>query len=161
VRQLLLGGYVTGSSFAFNDPTDDWDESGLKYGKLPLRTIRDFGKVLDVSPVTYPAYPSADSSARGNMREKATEISLRFPLGYKRMLASMEKNQVCARCKRHAGLSCVVRGAYAMHRECAELHDMEAERHQLAVAAEGRTPVAFARLRDAKAAIAAMKRTRI
>jgi hypothetical protein len=48
-----------------------------------------------------------------------------------------------------------------MHRECAELHDMEAERRALAVAAESRTPLAFARLRDAKAAIAAMKRARI
>jgi HK97 family phage prohead protease len=37
VRQLLIGGYVTGSSFAFSDTDDVWDDSELTKGKLPLR----------------------------------------------------------------------------------------------------------------------------
>jgi uncharacterized protein len=70
MRQLLIGGYVSGSSFAFSEPADDWDDSEMKNGKLPLRTIRDFGKLLDVSPVTYPAYLSAYSSAWRNDARK-------------------------------------------------------------------------------------------
>jgi hypothetical protein len=163
VRQLLIGGYVTGSSFAFSDPDDTWDESEMKTGKLPLRTIRAFGRLIDVSPVVFPAYPSADSQARSNgvtMREKATDVRA-LPLGYRGVLKRMEKDLVCVRCKRHVGLDWRVRGSHAMHAECAELHDMRVERIDLEKRVESMTPAAFARRRQAAAQLAGADRTRV
>ena len=164
VRQLLIGGYVTGSSFAFSDPEDEWDESEMKKGKLPLRTIRTFGKLIDVSPVTFPAYPSADSQARSNgvttMREKATDVR-GLPLGYKRVLQSMEKNLHCRRCGKHLGLGWRTRGSYALHEHCAESFDMQRERTDLQARVEARTPAAFTRLHAAAAQLAAADRRRV
>src|SRR5690606_38101457 len=52
---------VTGSSFAFNVEDDKWeeDEDGLV-----VRTIIKFKRLLDVSPVTYPAYPVTSVAQR-------------------------------------------------------------------------------------------------
>jgi len=63
VRTLIQRGDVTGSSFGFTVTEDDWDESEVKKGKLPLRTIRSVS-LYDVSPVTYPAYPQTSVTAR-------------------------------------------------------------------------------------------------
>lgn len=63
VRELVRRGDVSGSSFGFIVEDDDWDESEVKKGKLPLRTIRK-ASLFDVSPVTYPAYPQTSVSAR-------------------------------------------------------------------------------------------------
>ena len=59
-RDLMVSlerGDVTQSSFGFIVEEDDWteDENGMT-----IRTIKKVGRLLDVSPVTYPAYPSAD-----------------------------------------------------------------------------------------------------
>lgn len=61
MRALLGDGLVTQSSFAFRVAAggDDWDEDP-DTGAL-IRTIREFSGLYDVSPVTYPAYPAADS----------------------------------------------------------------------------------------------------
>jgi HK97 family phage prohead protease len=63
VRTLVKRGDVTGSSFGFTVTEDRWDESEMKKGKLPLRTILS-AELYDVSPVTYPAYPTTSVSAR-------------------------------------------------------------------------------------------------
>ena len=63
VMTLVKRGDVNGSSFGFIVEDDDWDESEVKKGKLPLRTIRK-ASLFDVSPVTFPAYPQASVSAR-------------------------------------------------------------------------------------------------
>ena len=63
VRTLIERGDVTGSSFGFRVEEDSWDESEVKKGKLPLRTIERVS-LFDVSPVTYPAYPTTSVSAR-------------------------------------------------------------------------------------------------
>lgn len=63
VRELIKRGDVSGSSFGFKVLDDEWDESDTKNGKLPLRTITDV-ELWDVSPVTYPAYPTTSVSAR-------------------------------------------------------------------------------------------------
>jgi HK97 family phage prohead protease len=57
-------GDIDSCSFAFQVPSggDDWDEgtdeNGLKY---PRRTVRDVNPLIDVSAVTYPAYPNGTS----------------------------------------------------------------------------------------------------
>ena len=63
-------GDVSQSSFAFQVAEDAWDESEVKAGKLPLRTIIRVSPLYDVSPVTYPAYGQTTVSARAEARAK-------------------------------------------------------------------------------------------
>lgn len=64
LKAMLGDGLVTQSSFAFRVAAggDSWDEDPDS-GAL-IRTIREFSGLYDVSPVTYPAYPAADSGLR-------------------------------------------------------------------------------------------------
>merc|ERR1712167_189744 len=50
----LKRGDITQSSFGFIVEEDSWDND--KEGKV-IRTIEKVSRLLDVSPVTYPAYP--------------------------------------------------------------------------------------------------------
>ena len=52
---------VTQSSFAFRVADDSWDEDDD--GRL-VRTIKQFKRLYDISPVTYPAYPDTTVAAR-------------------------------------------------------------------------------------------------
>lgn len=52
---------ITGSSFAFIVKRDQWTDNAD--GSI-TRRILEFDQLLDVSPVTYPAYPAANSQAR-------------------------------------------------------------------------------------------------
>lgn len=58
-------GDITQSSFAFQLPEDrageNWSEPR---GEKPLRQITKFSRLLDVSPVTYPAYQETTIAAR-------------------------------------------------------------------------------------------------
>lgn len=74
VRAKIKRGTVKGSSFGFTVDEDEWDDSEVKRGKLPLRTITRIGELYDVSPVTFPAYPQTSVSARS--KEKAEEIAV-------------------------------------------------------------------------------------
>ena len=77
VRKLIKRGDVNGSSFGFTVDDDDWDESEVKKGKLPLRTITK-ASLWDVSPVTYPAYPQTSVTARSKAQSIAeTEASVK------------------------------------------------------------------------------------
>lgn len=65
-RDLLVSlgrGDVTQSSFAFRIAPDGdrWDEND---DGVLVRTITRIGRLYDVSPVTYPAYPDTDSAKR-------------------------------------------------------------------------------------------------
>jgi uncharacterized protein len=66
VRDLVLApmarGDVTGSSFRFivAKDGDEWRQEG----ELVVRTIHRFAELLDVSPVTYPAYDESSSAQR-------------------------------------------------------------------------------------------------
>jgi HK97 family phage prohead protease len=55
-------GDIDQMSFAFimEGGAQSWDESG----DMPLRTIERVGELLDVSIVTYPAYPETEAAAR-------------------------------------------------------------------------------------------------
>jgi len=72
VRSKIERGTVKGSSFGFTVEEDEWDESEMKQGKMPLRTITRIGELYDVSPVTFPAYPQTSVSARS--KEKALAL---------------------------------------------------------------------------------------
>lgn len=73
VRTLIKRGDVSGSSFGFRVNDDEWDDSPVREGKLPIRTITKV-ELFDVSPVTYPAYPQTSVSARSKA-QAATEAA--------------------------------------------------------------------------------------
>lgn len=52
---------ITQSSFAFRVEDDIWDEDDE--GRM-VRTIRQFHRLYDISPVTYPAYPDTYVATR-------------------------------------------------------------------------------------------------
>jgi HK97 family phage prohead protease len=63
-RDLMVSlkrGDITQSSFAFTVADDDWSED--EEGRV-VRTIKKVGRLYDVSPVTYPAYPDASVGLR-------------------------------------------------------------------------------------------------
>jgi len=53
-------GDVAGSSFAFCVEDDTWEQ----VGDVIIRTINKFERVVDVSPVVFPAYDAADVAKR-------------------------------------------------------------------------------------------------
>jgi HK97 family phage prohead protease len=65
VKDLVLTpmtrGDITGSSFGFIVDQDSWHEG--EDGSI-TRSIEKIGRLLDVSPVTYPAYPETDVALR-------------------------------------------------------------------------------------------------
>ena len=61
LEDAIQRGDVDQSSFAFWVQEETWEE---RKGEMPLRTIRSFDKLIDVSPVTYPAYPDATVGKR-------------------------------------------------------------------------------------------------
>ena len=75
LRAMLAEGLVTQSSFAFRVASggDHWEEDPGT-GAL-IRTITEFGGLYDMSPVTYPAYPAADSGIRTDLPVTETESS--------------------------------------------------------------------------------------
>jgi HK97 family phage prohead protease len=72
LRESIQRRDVNGCSFAFNlgEGDDEWSEDmDEDRNRVVLRTIRNFSQLLDVSPVTYPAYGGTELQAR------CTEIS--------------------------------------------------------------------------------------
>lgn len=59
----LTRGDVTGSSYGFKVKRDEWTPA-KRAGELPLRTIHEFEQLLDVGPVTYPAFEETTAEAR-------------------------------------------------------------------------------------------------
>lgn len=64
--KLIKRGDISQSSFAFTIQDQEWNESRT------MRTVTKMARLLDVSPVTYPAYPTTTVSAR-NMAEVKPE----------------------------------------------------------------------------------------
>jgi hypothetical protein len=58
-------GDISGSSFAFIVKRDQWTDN--PDGSI-TRRILEFDQLLDVSPVTYPAYPASSSQVRSGRR---------------------------------------------------------------------------------------------
>jgi len=88
VEALLKRGDVTGSSFGFKVLDEQWDESRVKDGELPLRTITDV-ELFDVSPVTFPAYPqtSAEARSRAELCAAAPRTPAEIREDFKRRIA--------------------------------------------------------------------------
>lgn len=74
VRDLVIEpmerGDITGSSFGFMVDEDEWSEGDD--GRI-TRNIHKVGKLLDVSPVTYPAYPDTTVAMRSMSAATATK----------------------------------------------------------------------------------------
>jgi hypothetical protein len=66
---------VTGSSFGFITKRDQWTENA---DGTVTRRILEIDTLLDLSPVTYPAYPAASSGVRSLPESMPTEFRSRF-----------------------------------------------------------------------------------
>lgn len=66
---------ITGSSFGFVCKRDQWTDNAD--GSV-TRRILEFDQLIDVSPVTFPAYPAASSEARALPPSMPAEIRSRF-----------------------------------------------------------------------------------
>jgi HK97 family phage prohead protease len=64
-REWIARGEINQSSFAFRVGDDSWEEDS-ETGVL-IRTIHEFSELYDVSPVVYPAYPTADAGLRSGL----------------------------------------------------------------------------------------------
>ena len=67
--KMIKRGDITQSSFAFTIAEQSWSED------KSVRSVDKVGRLLDVSPVTYPAYPQASVSARSEFTAKAEEVN--------------------------------------------------------------------------------------
>jgi HK97 family phage prohead protease len=73
VIESIERGDVTGSSFGFVVKRDEWTRPSNP-GELPLRTIHEFEELLDVGPVTFPAYEETTAEARDAAAAAAAPI---------------------------------------------------------------------------------------
>ena len=69
VARSIMRGDITQSSFAFTIEDYSWEKSD-KYGDNSTHVIRKIKELMDVSPVTYPAYQDTISEARSILRTK-------------------------------------------------------------------------------------------
>ena len=69
--KLIKRGDISQSSFAFTITDEKWSED------RSTRTVQRMGKLLDVSPVTYPAYATTTVSARNMATAKAEAEELK------------------------------------------------------------------------------------
>ncbi len=70
-RDLMVSierGDINQQSFGFTVETDEWTEKDKKV----TRTIKKVGRLYDVSPVTYPAYPDTTVAVRSLDKYKET-----------------------------------------------------------------------------------------
>lgn len=83
----LKRGDISQSSFAFIVEDDDWKEDDE--GRV-VRTINKIGRLFDVSPVTFPAYPETDAAVRsmGAWRDSERQHSAMTERRYRQALAN-------------------------------------------------------------------------
>jgi HK97 family phage prohead protease len=90
IIELMERGDVSSSSFAFRVPEggDDWGLSDFNY---PLRTLLSVD-LVDVAPVTTPAYPDATSAVR-SMDGAVQSLATRFDVEPAEIRSLLEANQ--------------------------------------------------------------------
>ena len=73
VQSKVNRGDVSGSSFAFWDPSTEWRDNVEYDGKdgVSIRTILDVGNLYDVGPVSFPAYKGTSAGMRCGVHSKA------------------------------------------------------------------------------------------
>lgn len=86
VRSKIVRGDLTGSSFGFVVEKESFEDSGDEI----IRTIESVNPLVDVSPVTFPAYPSADSSL-GRRKQDFVKESLACFIGQNRDNAEVRR----------------------------------------------------------------------
>lgn len=64
LRESLSRGDLTGSSFAFRVAKEEWREEDIEGMILEIREITEIDPLVDVGPVTFPAYESSTSGMR-------------------------------------------------------------------------------------------------
>lgn len=79
--ESMKRGDITQSSFGFIIEDDDW--SKLEDGRT-LRTIKKVGRLFDVSPVTYPAYPDSNDLTIAQRKHKYFNNTLKEKEGNKK-----------------------------------------------------------------------------
>lgn len=137
VRTLIQRGDMSGSSFAFTVKEDRWTFP-TRSGELPKRTILAVDDLVDISPVTFPAYSA--TSVQANSREARSRHEYAADTGKGgetvRAKAALEARMAatcCARCGGALPLEAVVIGTGARTFEavcamCAEAADLQARR---------------------------------
>lgn len=100
VAELMKRGDVTSSSFAFKVPEggDYWERSS-SVGGLPLRTLLDL-ELVDVAPVTTPAYPAADAFVRSFAYGAAESLARQFDADPEEIRSMMEQGKLVSLFKR-------------------------------------------------------------
>lgn len=92
----IKGGYTTKMSFGFTVKTDDFAETDKGY----LRTLKEVGKVYDVSAVSLPANDYTEISARGHCDGAIAAIeSERIRLEEERRMLAEQRENLLARLK--------------------------------------------------------------
>ena len=74
VARSIMRGDITQSSFAFTVKEYSWTKSE-KYGDMSMHVVRKIDRLLDVSPVTYPAYEDTLAEARSILDTKPKKIN--------------------------------------------------------------------------------------
>jgi len=85
VATLLERGDVSGSSFGFRTIEDEWGETESGF---PLRTLKSVA-LVDVSPVTYPAYVDTDSAIRSLAESRSLDLEELLEAANKNELQSL------------------------------------------------------------------------
>ena len=91
----LRRGDISQMSFGFRVTKEEWEEG--KDGEMDLRTLKEV-ELLDVSAVTYPAYPDTDVAQRhhAEVRDKWTAERLEQDAATKREQAQREREMQLA-----------------------------------------------------------------
>ena len=93
-RDLLVSikrGDVTGCSFMFRTQKDLWIE---ETGTVPTRTLLECKELIELGPVTFPAYPQTSVVARmsrGKALLEEISTSMEIPAGEKELRSMIEK----------------------------------------------------------------------
>jgi len=85
VANLLERGDVSGSSFGFRTIEDEWGETESGF---PLRNLKSVA-LVDVSPVTYPAYVDTDSAIRSLAESRSLDLEELLEAANKNELQSL------------------------------------------------------------------------
>lgn len=93
VAARIARGDVTGSSFRFRiaPEGEEWTRAS-RSGELPLRTIHRFAALVDVGPVTYPAYNESTAEAR----DKAASLAAPEPPPESRAIMTPDQGEEAA-----------------------------------------------------------------
>jgi HK97 family phage prohead protease len=77
--ETIKRGDVDSSSFQFIVNEDSWEDKPAD-GGLPIRHLRQCAELIDVSPVTFPAYPQTSAAVRSKINQFTSQTNEQKPL---------------------------------------------------------------------------------